>query len=1077
MTSMVRVAQFVRAVALFAVAMGGVSLSALAAETIVVATGETKELGTTAAEQGGNGSVVYDLREGATLKFVKQVTQGSTIWNPVFATNGVATVDTSKSGYTRNLFDRGLRCGEAGGLKFIVAPNNTTLTFDDKAFVDARHIEFFSEEGEKISGKLYLGGNDNNGSAIAVAHVPTNSSWAFSPYVTDVHFVGPNVVAGDEAELLLTTVTRLSVGHAEAVTAGQTVRAVGDAVVCVRPFATTLKWDNTVVSYDYDQPQMTAGFVADLQGANSVLELGNVVWTGSVSGIGTVKILSFGATLAADVANAVVLEDGAVLTVAEDVVVSAVKVAAGAHAILKVLDGAHVTIVGSGSNLDIEKEGTAVVSFTDPGANWQNEVSWWFDPSHTDSLRFVGYYAEDAYKHPGATSPETGGYPIYEQILDWRHPEMENAYSLFNVRTYAGTDHYFGHGLYPCLVPYEGSETLMYLSCVPGGTKRRMPLGYNNDTTGNTSFKPKMVMMVFGGQGGGGKAVIGTTGGKFGRTGSPVNDITTNTEHDVWVDGVKIADPSAADTLKSGWQIITVDTDGLNVNGFGWCKDYDDAGGQNYAEILIFMNEVSEQTRLLAETYLADRWNLSAYSDAARARLQELLWANDNTVTFSGSGDYAVANRTLRATGRLQGTVTLENAQLVVAGKAVPTEKDVPTEGLDGWFDPDYRPSLHLFHDLFPARKDEPGYESTTIRVLADRRSDGLVAGDPVLVGVGNRMPYATVEVHGEGLERTWMDYRNLPNGDSAGNNLRVALYDSAWNLEGINSVDLSPFPTLTGFIVTDSIRGGGSPVQTAVSSVKGNDIFSRGITAKSSDPIWNSQSADKVKNGETRLNGETVDQTKGFGGTAEVLSFRPTVASSIAVMGCFSAGQGTYEETAANSFEHLGEMLFYSTALSDEQVRTVESYLMYKWLGLVYKGYHAFQDMTVAGSGTIVSPDAVSLPAVDSAFAGTVEVTGSAVFEITIDPETDVVTGGIIAPNAVLDLPDEVTLKVRFTSRPRRLDGRLWTLFDCAGTARPVTWKLQLEGEKLQSDLELQAEGGVVRLALPASGLMLLVR
>lgn len=1076
MTSLVRVARSVRAVAFFAVATGGVFLSALAAETIVVATGETKELGTTAGEQGGNGSVVYDLCAGATLKFVTKTTQGATIWNPVFATNGVATVDTSESGFTRNLFERGLRSGETGGLKFIVAPNNVTLTFSDKAFVDVRNLEFYAGE-EKVPGRLILGHKTESG-AIAVAHMPADPAlWSFSDAVTDVHFVGPNVVAGEETKIPLTTATRLSVGHAEAVTAGQTVRAVGDAVVCVRPFATTLTWNNTVSSYDYDQPQMTAGFIADLQGANSVLELGNVVWTGSVSGIGTVKILSCGATLAADVANTVVLEDGAVLTVAEDVVVSAVKVAAGAHATLKVLDGAHVTVVGSGNNLDIEKQGTAVVSFTDPTANWQGEVSWWFDPSHTDSLRYVGYYAsEDQYKHPGATSQ---GYPIYEQILDWRYPEKENAYSLFNVRTYS--DHHFGDGLYPCLVPYEGSETLKFLSFVPGGTKRRMPLGYNNDTTGNTSFKPKMVMMVFGGQGGGGKAVVGTTGGKFGRVGSSVNDITTNTEHDVWVDGVKIADPSAADTLKSGWQIITVDTDGLAVNGFGWCKDYDDAGGQNYAEILIFMNEVSEQTRLLAETYLADRWNLSAYSDAARARLRELLWANDNAVTFSGSGDYAVANRTLHATGRLQGTVSLENAQLVVAGKAVPTEKDVPTEGLDGWFDPDYRPSLHLFHDFFPKAAIGPAREATTIRVLADRRADELVEGETVvLVGAGNRMPYATLEAHDEGPERTWVDYRNLPEGDSDGNNLRIAKYvNDMGTVQSLNTVVLSPILTLTGFVVTDSARGGGSPVQTAVNSAKGDDIFTRGITAKSSDPIWSSQSSDKVKNGETRLNAVTVDHANGFGGKAEVLSFHPTAASSVAVMGNFNAGQGTFEATAGNSFESLGEMLFYSTALSDEQVLTVESYLMYKWLGLVARGFHEMSETTVAGTGAVIAPDASSLPKIDAAFDGTVEVTSdSAVFEITIDPETDVVTGGIIAPNAVLDLSDEVTLKVRFTSCPSRgMAGRLWTIFDCAGTVNLVTWKLQLEDEKLQSDFELQADGGVVRLALPARGLMLLVR
>lgn len=1065
-------------VTVLSLVMGYGILSAVGAETIVVAAGETKEVGTTGSEQGGNGSVVYDLRAGATLAFVKQETQGSTIWNPVFATNGVATVDTSRSGFTRNLFNRGLRCGESGGLKMVVSSGNETLTFDDKSFVDLRHLEFYADDA-RTSGLMYLGGASGN-AAIAVAHVPTNSPWSFSPYATDVHFVGPNVVAGETAEIPLTSTTRLSIGHAEAVTASQTVRTTGNAVICVRPFATSLTWNNTVSSYDYDQPRMTAGFVADLASAASVLELGNVVWTGSVSGLGTVRILPFGAKLAADVANTIVLEDGAVLTVGEDVDVSAVRVAEGAHATLKLLNGARVTVIGSGNDLDIEKQGTASVSFSGPASNWRDEVSWWFDPSHTESLRYVGYYASEAgYRHPDATSPEQDGYLIYEQVLDWRHPEQANAFSLFNVRTYAGTDHYFGHGLYPCLMSYEGGAGLKYLSCVPGGTKRRMPLGYNNDTSKNYAFRPKLVMMVFGGQGGGGKAVIGTSEGAFARTGATVHDgITTNVEHEIWVDGVKLTDPSAADTLKNGWQIITVDTDGLNVNGFGWCRDYDDAGGQNYAEILVFMDEVSERTRLQAETYLADRWGLS-YSTDARERLQEILWADENAVTFSGSGACSFSNGTVRVDGRLQGVVTLENAQLIVSGRTVPTEDDVPTEGLDAWFDPDYRPSLHLYRDLFPAKKSSPGYEDTAIRVLADRRSGGLTAGEPVLIGVGQRMPYASTESHDGCPERTWMDYRNISEDDTSGNNLRIANYDSGWNLESINSVDLRTIPVRAGFIVTDSIRGGGSPVQTAVNSVKGNDIYTRGVTARSSDPIWNAQSSDKIRNGETRLNAVTVDQTKGFGGRAEVLSFRPTEASGVAVMGNFNAGQGTLGETAGNSFESLGEMLFYSTALSDEQVLTVESYLMYKWLGLVVGGFHDMRETTVAGSGRVVAPDAASLPKIDPAFGGMVALTGgSAVFEITIDPESGAVEGGLDALGAVLDFPETVLLKVRFTSRPSRTGGdRVWTIFNCAGTTHAVVWNLQYEGAWHPSGCRLTADGGTVRLTLPSVGTLLIFR
>ena len=1055
----------------------------------VVEPGGTYFVGKSAATQGGNGTTVFDLRDGATL-VVTNSAAGNSVWNAVFSTNGTATVDLSAPGVCSPAFSlvRGIRCGETGALRIKTSDGFGYASFGGDAYygvVDARDVALLNADGSvNPNGILHFRYRT------CVVRMPTNCLWDIDNQVTgtDVHFAGTHTVLGD-ADIKIVGGTQLNVDTADAILPDQRVVVKSGSTLIVRT-CTVRIGENNDVSYVYSgQVPMDTGFRVDLDSATSTLRLQELAyWRGAVTGIGRVEVLS-PLRLTADVAPAISVAGGASLTVEASAHVSTVELGANATlevsgtvdsvvltpgeiSTVRVLPGAKVTIVGNDADLRLENLGGKVV-FTDSGEDWKKEVSCWFDPSRTDSLRYVGYYAkEDQYKHPGATS---SGYPIYEQVLDWRNPDA--TYSLFNIRTYS--DHHFGDGLYPCLIPYDGTggeDDLKYISFVPGTGLRRLPIGKNNSLTENGSIAARMVVMVFGSQGGGGKAVIGTKApGAFGRTGTDWTDgITTNTAHDIWVNGEKLEDPTARNTLNHGWQILSVDTAGLEVNGFGWLDAYDNSRGQNYGEILIFGNEVSEMTRIQAEAYLADRWGLP-YPAESRARIAAWLQsAKTNRVEITGATSLSVTNGTVFVTGKPDGTLTLCDARLVIGGEKPPTEADIPTEreNLLGWFDPDDRASLHLYGDLVPKGTS---YEPTSIRAITDRRDNGFVIGNLMLGGVSARMPHAKVESHDGGPVRTWIDFANQSEGDGSGNNLRVTAYGEGINWENYGSATVVPLSTCTGFVVSDSCRGGGSPVQTSVNDSTDSDIAKRSINAPSTDPVWSAGTADKVKNGLLRLNGETVRYGDGFTGHGEVIVFQPTAAANVGVMGNYLTGQA---DKPGKSFEWLGEMLFYGTALSAADVHKVESYLMYKWLGKVGHGYRDVSGLTAAGTGAVVAPDASSLPKIDAAFDGSVEVTGSAVFEITIDPETGVVTGGIAAPGVTLDLPEEVTLKVRFTSRPQRSGAdHVWTIFGCEGTANPVTWNLQVEGGKIPSGLVLQAEGGVVRLVLPSVGLMLLVR
>jgi len=252
----------------------------------------------------------------------------------------------------------------------------------------------------------------------------------------------------------------------------------------------------------------------------------------------------------------------------------------------------------------------------------------------------------------------TNGFPLIEKWFDKRPTQRLNYGWQDRCVNYSSTLYTL---VYPYLVP-NGLNGRAYMSFGEHGEADLAPdaLGLS-DTVNNANSKrerrrmPFMqdmkgtapeghaiylatAVMVFGSQQGGGRGVLGgyqgtdegnaltsangranwTKGGSnpacgcyFYRGGSdyaPTNSWLSTSEYNFYVDGVQVdATKTAPD---GGWQVVAFDGNGRAVRSLGMSKNFTMAGGQNYAEILLFKDPLSTVERRTVEGYLAMKWNL-----------------------------------------------------------------------------------------------------------------------------------------------------------------------------------------------------------------------------------------------------------------------------------------------------------------------------------------------------------------------------------------------------------------------------------------------------------------------------------
>ena len=1041
--------------------------------TRVVGPGETFYVGDTGLTQGGNPGYVYDLREGSTLVITNVAAGSGTFWNVIYNTNGLATVDCSQLSTSPMKYPclaRGVRQGGNGALRIKTHASYVRVSSStSQAVWDARDVQFLDADGTARAN----GGTLQFEEWVALVHAPTNcvSTFVKNPKVYLVGdgpaFAGTTVNVGEGANFIVCNETKIGQDQTVAVAAGGTL-----AMHSADYEVPSLKENKCKLTHEGERAYQAAFSIELKDAASSLVFKENLTleFGGEITGLGAVSALAGSSvSLGQDVPDARwSAATNTALTLAAGVRLNEFEAKDGS-ARLAVGSGGWVRLAENGKRFALENDGGTVLMGRSASA-WQEKVDVWFDMSKRETTRSPGYGSawEESWKTKCYN--DDANYPSIEQVVDWRNPEAKWMLNL--TANVVNSDSRQTDAYMSAIVPYlnagNGPNGLCFLSALDPNNKLqacRIPF-YDTEAKKEATFSAKLVVMACRPANGG--ALLGTATQVFSRGGMGIDKpVAASDIHDIWLDGEKIV-PSKTYYDSDRWVVISVDVTGEDVGRLG-CDNASGAAvnpkSWAYGEVIVFMSEVNDIDRIEAEAYLAQKWGVPYRVDLTEVRMN----SSTNTLWMTGTGLVGVTNGTVRLDGQTTTHLALANARLLV-GAPPPTANVIPTENLLGWFDPDEAAGAVTFYN--------GGTDYLRLRCLPDRRDRELTVDNIFLWVASGREPWLDRRSHGGGPVRGWVDFSEPF--DNSGNNLRLVKCT-----EGIKAGTYTPTPELTqvnvgtGFVVSDSSRGGGSLILTDVSGTS-KPFTQRGVSAAAADPIWSDKCDTAVRNGFTRLNGETVDQQAGFTGGPEVLSFRPTEPGLIGVFANYQTGQPDDSKPTGRvgtSFEYLGEMLFYSTALDEASMRQIEAYLMWKWLNRIALGYADYTQTTVGGTGEVVADALAWLPKFDD-FSGTVTVTDpdGANFTVTINPETDLVDGAICIPDAVLDLPAEATVTVRFTARPSRRIDRSWRLVTAKGLVRAVDWRVSFDGG-MPKGATLVTDDEGLRLDLPSQGMLMIVR
>ena len=642
-------------------------------------------------------------------------------------------------------------------------------------------------------------------------------------------------------------------------------------------------------------------------------------------------------------------------------------------------------------------------------------------------------------------------------VTEWwsdRRPSQKSRYA-YNNRHNSNNEHKYYAGVYPYVVT-NGFNGKTYVS-MAGGTRRYTFAG---------TVKPRFAVMVFGSQAGGGNALfanasLGRGGPADGAGTSMTKDapVMTNaafkTGH-VWLDGAAV-DPTATG-FDGGWQIVSVKFDSATkLDGIGYLKNSSkDAGGQNYAEVILFDSALTDAQRVTVESYLARKWGLAdKYQGTLATR----------TINAYGAGEIVLDEESATLGGVFSGKVTLtDNAVLVMPTlSAIPTETKVKgISGRTAWFDPDQKNAI----------KYCTGEYSQCVNVLYDRvspKTDGSFA----LAADGGRAPSVETRAAGFAPARKWIQYANVnptKMDKYNGNALRMNQMPNAYSSTVVPISD-----TRTVMMVMDSSQGGGCPFLDG--SIGGNKIvrfnstknlFSKDWTA----PIWSADAATTYFSSATStyLNGVAVDgATTGFTGGPEVLTAIASKAFGLSATGGYAykdfanAPDDTDPHTDVGEIQ--GEILVFNKNLSDANRQLIEAYLMYKWMGFLPAGssYGSLEGMTVSGSGTVKAASLAALPKMGDDF------TGKVAFTQPLDLAVDIDVDGTLSPIALPQV--EVTGSQKLTVNfPNGRPARGWyTVVTAAGGLDGAEWSFDLpdhvRAEVTATAIRVRVSGGLLLL------------
>ena len=588
---------------------------------------------------------------------------------------------------------------------------------------------------------------------------------------------------------------------------------------------------------------------------------------------------------------------------------------------------------------------------------------------------------------------------------------------------------------------------------------------------GQNEFKPAFCIMVYGSRGGGGSALLANTNGDFARSTNseslavdgldkPLIADNNNRGFEAWVNGEKV-DVKDGNLLSGGWDVVSIDTKGVQVTGLGYASSNtkDGMGSSQYAEVVFFHSVPTAEARASVELYLAEKWGLA---DKVRAHVVK----SQTVATVSGEGEVAVAGD-VKLVGALPGSrISLaDGAKVTYENAAAPaTQAEVAAiAGCVAWFDPSDPAMLTM-----STGKDSEGVvKALEVSAVANR-----VAGAkaPLLVGnnanaMSSRCPWLNREKRAQRSGMNWLDYSIRYKGDVNGDYMffanKIASHGDASREETAGRM---------AFIVSDSVRGGGTPVIDGTDP-GGSDKIKVRNNPKFSDPIWKSGTGSEVTGGKTYLNGAEVNgSSTGFTGRPEVFAFSTTSDINF----CYQGYWGNSEK--GNTYgEILGESLYFNRVLNEGERDTVTSYLMWKWLGMMPSGRSNFTETTLSGAGTISGVAQTALPQFADDFTGTIAFEGASL-DFGVSTPDRPVEGALVAKGATLAMTGEVTLNVALENG--RLKTGSYTLIDMAAFSGVTGWRLNLVGASDPNGrAKLVAEGGKVVLQIAKGGFIAIVK
>ena len=642
--------------------------------------------------------------------------------------------------------------------------------------------------------------------------------------------------------------------------------------------------------------------------------------------------------------------------------------------------------------------GSVSISRGEPA--WRSKVMFWMDPSDTDSV-----VATDERALSGVT------YPIVSEVNDKRESQTD-----IKLKYYSGTV-----STWPTLIT-NGVNGLSYLSCDLGGNRR---LHF-----GGSGVSPKYAIMVFGSQNGGGQGIVGNQYGYYARGGELSQSITRESpifasNITTYVNGELVNAQTRA--LSGGWEIISFDTSAAVVHGFGYNGNIGtstNAKGQNYGEVLLFSEMPTEEERIAAERYLAEKWGvINDYKDASRTP----------GLRIDGNGSVAL-NVDVALSGSFAGTLDLNGYSIVLSNEPLPPGEDaVNSAGLLAWFDPELSDTVDV--------------NNGKVNSLYDRR--GKNDGAPVLNGSG-RTPLLVNSARGFGPLRNWIDY-------SPAN-----FYDEITK-EGVQRgnygrlMRLNKYPTLssttvpldnarTVFVVQDSVKGGGTPFLSGVNG--GGDLGIRltkwpDMQPDPGTPVWSSAASaiftEGTEGGATYLDGREIDgAVEGFQGRPELLTAVGNRDFTLGVFAYYKYLQDHSDKVDAG--EILGEIIVYDKVLDSDVRKQIEAYLMWKWLGVARDGYSVATNMTLIGEGSVTVASKSQMPKFGTAFTGAVAFEENA-FDFTVNGD-GTVSGAIDMGAAAISFPAKCTANVSFADGMKT---GTYTLVQGDSIASGTSWTLNI--------------------------------